>query len=67
MDPFRVVKQTWELGETREVETSRIEKQVGIEYDSYRRLYLADGHEWQIIGQIAKEGGKKYYVLECVG
>lgn len=67
MDPFRVVKQTWELGETREVESSRIEKQVGMEYDSYRRLYLADGHEWQIVGQIAKEGGKKYYVLECVG
>ena len=66
MDPFRVVKQHWEPGETREVEASRIEKQIGIEYDSYRRVYAADGHEWQIVGQVARQDGKKYYVLECI-
>jgi hypothetical protein len=37
-----------------------------LEYDSYRRIYIADRHEWVIIGQIAKENGKKYYILECV-
>lgn len=67
MDPFRVVKQTWEPGDTREVESTRLEKQLGVEYDSYRRVYLADGREWTIAGQIAKEDGKKYYILECVG
>ncbi len=65
MNPFQVVKTSWAVGETREVETSRIERQVNIEYDSYRRVYIADGHEWIIVGQIAKEGGKKYYILEC--
>ena len=42
-------------------------KEIGMEYDSYRRIYLAEGHEWQIVGQIAREDGKKYFILECVG
>ncbi|MCZ2080329.1 MAG: hypothetical protein HUU41_18425 [Bryobacteraceae bacterium] len=67
MDLFRVVKQAWEPGDTREVESTRLEKQLGVEYDSYRRVYLADGREWTIAGQIAKEDGRKYYILECVG
>lgn len=66
MDPFRVVKTSWSPGDTREVECSRIEKQIGLEYDSYRRVYVADGHEWVIAGQIAKQDGRKYYILECV-
>jgi hypothetical protein len=67
MDAFNVVKQSWAPGDTREVEASRIDRQTGVEYDSYRRVYLADGREWTIAGQIAKENGKKYYILECVG
>ncbi|MFN3324315.1 MAG: hypothetical protein ACK5AZ_12525 [Bryobacteraceae bacterium] len=67
MDPFRVVKQTWQPGDTREVECSRIDRQINIEYDSYRQVYLADGHEWRIVGSIAKVDGKKYYILECSG
>ncbi|MDX2151934.1 MAG: hypothetical protein SFV54_14440 [Bryobacteraceae bacterium] len=67
MDPFRVLKQNWQPGDTREVEDWRIEKQEGVEFDSYRRVYLADGREWIIAGQIAKEGGRKVYILECVG
>lgn len=66
MDPFRVVKQAWALGDTREVEVSRIDRQIGIDYDSYRRVYLADEHEWTIAGKIAREDGKTYYILECV-
>lgn len=66
MDPFRILKQTWSVGDTIEVEAYRVERQVGLEYDSYRRVYLAHGHEWQIAGQIAKDDGKKYYLLECV-
>lgn len=67
MDPFRVAKTSWSAGDTREVEISRIDRQIGVEYDSYRRVYLADGHEWTIVGQVAKEDGKKYYILECTG
>jgi hypothetical protein len=48
------------------VEVSRIHRQIGVEYDSYRRIYLADGHEWVIAGKIAREDGKSYYILECV-
>ena len=66
MDAFRVVKQSWTPGETREVEVSRIHRQVGVEYDSYRRIYLVDGHEWVVAGKIAREDGKTYYILECV-
>lgn len=66
MDPFRVVKQAWSPGDTREVETSRIDRQIGVEYDSYRRIYLADGHEWIVAGKIARDDGKTYYILECV-
>lgn len=66
MDPFKVVPNAWHAGDTREVEASRIDRQVGVEYDSYRRVYIADGHEWIIAGQIAKDDGKKYYILECV-
>ena len=66
MDPFRVVKQSWTPGDTREVEVSRIDRQIGVEYDSYRRIYLADGHEWIVAGKIARDDGKTYYILECV-
>jgi hypothetical protein len=66
MDPFRVVKQSWTTGDTREVEVSRIDRQIGLEYDSYRRIYLADNHEWIIAGKIARDDGKTYYILECV-
>jgi hypothetical protein len=66
MDPFRVVHQSWAQGDTREVETSRIDRQIGVEYDSYRHVYIADSHEWIIAGQIAREDGKKYYILECI-
>jgi hypothetical protein len=66
MDPFRVVKPSWAPGDTREVEDSRIDRQIGVEYDSYRRIYLADGHEWMVAGKIAREDGKTYYILECV-
>ena len=67
MDPFFVAKTSWSLGDEREVEQERLRKEIGVEYDSYRRLYLADGYEWQIIGQIAREDGKKYHILKCVG
>lgn len=68
MNPFQlpVVKTTWSVGDTREVETTRLDRQIKVEYDSYRRVYIADGHEWTIIGQIARDDGKKYYILECV-
>lgn len=66
MNPFHVVKSSWKPGETREVEASRIERQINLEYDSYRRVYIADNHEWIIVGQVAREGGKKFYILECV-
>ena len=66
MDPFRVVRQSWTTGDTREVEVSRIDRQIGVEYDSYWRIYLADYHEWVIAGKIAREDGKTYYILECV-
>lgn len=65
-DFFRVVKQSWAPGDTREVEVSRIDRQIGVEYDSYRRIYLVDGHEWIVAGKIAREDGKTYYILECV-
>ena len=66
-DPFQVVKTSWSPGDTREVEQSRVHNEIGLEYDSYRRIYIADGHEWAIAGQIARDDGKKYYILECVG
>ena len=67
MDLFPIAKTSWAPGDTREVEQSRVHKEIGMEYDSYRRVYLADNHEWKIAGQIAREDGKKYYILECVG
>jgi hypothetical protein len=66
MNPFSVLKPDWSPGDIREVEQSRLDRQIGVEYDSYRRVYLADGHEWTIAGQIAKDG-KKFYLLECIG
>ncbi|HXS96320.1 MAG TPA: hypothetical protein VN736_17070 [Candidatus Limnocylindrales bacterium] len=66
MDPFQVLKTSWSPGDTREVEQSRVHREIGMEYDSYRRVYIADGHEWTIVGQIAREDGKKYYIFECV-
>jgi hypothetical protein len=66
MDPFPIAKTNWQPGDTREVEQSRVHKEIGMEYDSYRRVYIAEGHEWQIVGQIAREDGKKYYLLECI-
>jgi hypothetical protein len=67
MDLFPIAKTSWSPGDTREVEQSRVRKEIGMEYDSYRRIYIADGHEWTIVGQIARDDGKKYYILECVG
>ena len=67
MNPFHVAKTSWEPGDTREVEQERLRQGIGVEYDSYRRIYIADGREWAIAGQIAREDGKKYYILECVG
>ena len=67
MNPFEIVKSSWQPGDTREVESTRIDRQINVEYDSYRRVYLADGREWTIVGQIVKEDRKKYYILECVG
>jgi hypothetical protein len=67
MDPFPIAKNSWGVGDTREVEQQRLRMEIGVEYDSYRRIYLADGHEWSIVGQIARDDGKKYYILECVG
>lgn len=66
MNPFQVVKNSWSPGDTREVECHRLDKQINIEYDSYRRVYIADGHEWTIVGQIAKDDGKKFYIIECI-
>lgn len=67
MDPFVIAKTSWKPGDTREVEESRVRDRIGMEYDSYRRLYIAEGHEWEIVGQIARADGKKYFILECVG
>ena len=67
MNPFSIAKNSWQAGDTREVEQDRLRKEIGVEYDSYRRIYIADGSEWSIVGQIAREDGKKYYILECVG
>jgi hypothetical protein len=66
MNPLRVLKTSWSPGDQREVEDWRIDKQEGIAYDSYRRVYLVDQKEWRIAGQIMKEDGRKYYILECV-
>ncbi|MCS7025051.1 MAG: hypothetical protein NZV14_09625 [Bryobacteraceae bacterium] len=66
MNPLPILKNDWSPGDSREVEAWRIEKQIGLEYDSYRRIYYADNREWVIVGQIAKDDGKKYYILECV-
>jgi hypothetical protein len=65
VNPFQVLKTSWSVGDEREVEDWRIERQEGLEYDSYRRVYIADGHEWVITGQIMKEDGRKFYLLEC--
>ncbi|MEO8597025.1 MAG: hypothetical protein ABI759_27150 [Candidatus Solibacter sp.] len=67
MNPFNIAKNSWSPGDTREVEQQRLRKAPDIEYDSYRKIYIADGHEWSIVGQIAREDGKKYYILQCVG
>ncbi|MEZ5351034.1 MAG: hypothetical protein R2762_00225 [Bryobacteraceae bacterium] len=66
MDPFRIVKSTWSPGDTREIEDWRVEQQDGLEFDSYRRVYLAGGREWIVAGQVMKPDGKKFYILECV-
>ena len=66
MNPFSIAKSSWSPGETREVEQSRVHREIGMEYDSYRRIYIADGHEWRIAGQIARDDGKKYYIFECI-
>ncbi len=67
MNPFPIAKTSWSPGDEREVEQERLRKEIGVEFDSYRRVYLADGHEWRISGQIAREDGRKYYILECIG
>ena len=66
MNPFSINRASWEPGDTREVEQERLRREIGVEYDSYRRIYIADGYEWQIAGQIARDDGK-YYILECIG
>lgn len=66
-NPFCVVPQQWNPGDTREIETRKVDRREGLEYDSYERVYLADGRKWRIVGQIAREDGRKYYILECVG
>lgn len=65
MNPFQVVKTNWSPGDQREVEDWRVEKQRGLDYDSYRRVYIADGHEWVVVGQVMKPDGRKFYILEC--
>jgi hypothetical protein len=65
-DAFCVFRDQWSPGDTREVEGLRIDRQIGIEYDSYRRIYRTDGHEWTIAGRIARVDGKTYYILECI-
>lgn len=65
MNPFQVLRSQWKPGDQREVEDWRIDRQQGVEFDSYRRVYLADGHEWIVAGQIMRDDGKKYYILEC--
>ncbi len=67
MNPFNVIRTVWSPGDEREVEDWRIDKQDGVAYDSYRRVYLIDGLEWQITAQVMKPDGRKYYVLECIG
>jgi hypothetical protein len=67
VNPFQLIKNNWEPGDTREVECPRIDLQQGVEYDSYRRIYIADGCEWQIRGKIAQADGRSYYFLECTG
>jgi len=67
MEPFPIAKNSWAVGDTREVEQQRLRMEIGVVYDSYRRIYLADDREWSIVGQIARDDGKKYYILECVG
>jgi len=67
MNPLQVARQNWAVGDSREAEARKIDMQIGVEYDSYRRVYRVEGREWIITGQIAKEDGKKYYILECVG
>jgi len=67
MNPFPIARQDWSPGDTREVEVRKIDQQIGVEYDSYRRIYLADRREWIINGRIVREDGKQYYILECVG
>lgn len=67
MNPFQVLKTQWFAGDQREVEDWRIDRQESITYDSYRRVYRADEKEWRIAGQIVKDDGRKYYILECLG
>ena len=66
MDPFQILKTQWSPGDQREVEDWRIDKQEGIAYDSYRRVYLVDQKEWVIVGQRMQSGGRKFYILECI-
>ncbi len=66
MNPLKIIKTNWSPGDRREVEDWRIDKQEGLAYDSYRRVYLVDRREWRIAGQIMKEDGRKYYILECI-
>jgi hypothetical protein len=58
MNPFSIAKNSWQAGDTREVEQDRLRKEIGVEYDSYRRIYIADGYEWSVVGQSAR-GWKK--------
>lgn len=62
-----MIKSSWAPGDTREVDCKRLDLQINVEYDSYRRVYIADGHEWAIAGRITKEDGRQYYIVECLG
>lgn len=66
MDPFKVLKTQWSPGDQREVEDWRIDKQEGIAYDSYRRVYSFDQREWTIVGKRMQDDGRKFYLLECI-
>lgn len=67
MNPFHVIKTEWREGDQREIEDWRVDRQEGLTYDSYRRLYRIDQKKWTIAGQITKPDGRKYYIMECVG
>jgi hypothetical protein len=65
MNPFQVAKTSWEPGDTREVEQGRLKREIGVEYDSYRRIYIADGRGGNRRPDRSRR--QEYYILECIG